>query len=54
MNIQKIKDTDYIYCPKDAIRVAKAAERLAYMRGDKELSEAYDFIIKLLKTIMEK
>ena len=48
MNIQKIKDAEYIYYGEDAIQIAKEAERIAYISGKIELAEAYAFIAELL------
>jgi hypothetical protein len=50
MNIQKIKQSVYA---ADSIKLAKEAERLAYIRGDKELAEAYALIAELLKHNLE-
>ncbi len=49
MNTQKIKDSEYIYFGEDSARIAKEAERLAYVRGDSELAAAYGLIVDLLE-----
>lgn len=49
MNIRKIKESEYMYFAEDAAKLAEEAERLAYIRGNTELAEAYAFIAELLE-----
>lgn len=49
MNTQKIKDADYNYFGESAVRIAKEAERLAYVWGNTEEAKAYGLIVDLLE-----
>lgn len=53
MNIRKIKESEYLYFGEDAVKLAKEAERLAYIQGNTELAEAYAFIAELLEHNLE-
>ena len=53
MIVENIKDSHYIYFGEDSIEIAKEAERLAYLRGDTELAEAYGLIAELLDRNLE-
>jgi hypothetical protein len=53
MIVQDIKNSKYIYFGEDSIEIAKESERLAYIRGDRELAEAYALIAELLEHNLE-
>lgn len=53
MIVQDIKNSKYIYFGEDSIKIAKEAERLAYIRGNTELAEAYALIANLLEHNLE-